>query len=590
MQQLVMATGNAGKLVEMRELLAPLGFQVCAQTDLGVEDIDEPGPGFIENALLKARHAAAVTGLPAIADDSGLVVPALAGAPGVYSARYAGEGATAMENNQKLLAAMSSLPAQQRQAWFICQVVAVTSANDPLPLLAHGRWHGSILQAASGSGGFGYDPLFAPIDMNCSAAELVAETKNAISHRGLAIADLLRQIQQHWSMLSLPPLSLYIHIPWCVRKCPYCDFNSHAVKNEIPQAKYVQALLQDLEADLPQVWGRTVHSIFIGGGTPSLFSAASIADLISGVRARIQVHPGAEITMEANPGTLEHDSFSAYRDAGINRVSLGAQSFSDPHLHALGRIHGNAEILTAVAAIKSGGIDNFNLDLMVGLPNQSRQQALDDLQQGLACGPTHISHYQLTLEPNTQFAHQPPAGLPGDDDLADTQDACASLLASHGFAQYEVSAWAKTGNNHDYQSRHNLNYWRFGDYLGIGAGAHGKITQPAKDVVLRSSKHRHPQAYLEAINSGLFIAAQQQLTHSDLIFEFFLNQLRLKQGVRFEDFSPRTGIDWESVQPLVEQGVSAGFFGKPSKQDKYLRCTGKGWQYLNAVQALFLSE
>ena len=384
-------------------------------------------------------------------------------------------------------------------------------------------------------------------------------------------------------------LSLYIHIPWCVRKCPYCDFNSHAVKDEIPQAAYIQALLQDLEADLPQVWGRTVHSIFIGGGTPSLFSAASIDALISGVRARIQLHPNAEITLEANPGTLESDSFSAYKQAGINRISLGAQSFSNPHLQALGRIHGRDEILNAVNAIKSAGINNFNLDLMVGLPNQSQQQALEDLQQALECQSTHISHYQLTLEPNTQFAHKPPAGMPEDDALADTQDSCASLLNKQGFAQYEVSAWAKSDAAHDYRSQHNLNYWRFGDYLGIGAGAHGKITRPAENAVVRIAKQRHPRAYLAAVDNQAFVAEQRQLSESDLIFEFFLNQLRLKQGVNPDDFSRRTGLSWERVEKLVERGIQAGYF-RPLKLNGMLQCTEAGWRHLHTVQELFLLE
>ncbi len=391
-------------------------------------------------------------------------------------------------------------------------------------------------------------------------------------------------------MLTLPPLSLYIHIPWCVRKCPYCDFNSHAVKDEIPQAAYVQALLQDLEADLPHVWGRSVHSIFIGGGTPSLFSAASIDQLIAGVRARIQVHPNAEITLEANPGTLESDSFYAYKQAGINRVSLGAQSFSNSHLQALGRIHGRDEIWNAVNAIKSAGINNFNLDLMVGLPNQSQQQALDDLQQALECKPTHISHYQLTLEPNTQFAHQPPAGIPEDDALTDIQDSCADLLSKQGFTQYEVSAWAKSDAVQDYRSQHNLNYWRFGDYLGIGAGAHGKITHPADASVWRSAKHRHPKAYLAATEGDNFLAEQRQLSKNDLVFEFFLNQLRLKQGVQMTDFSPRTGIKQTELNQLIEQGVAAGFFKQDGNIEELLQCTELGWRHLNMVQALFLIE
>ena len=384
--------------------------------------------------------------------------------------------------------------------------------------------------------------------------------------------------------LSNPPLSLYIHIPWCVRKCPYCDFNSHAVKEGIPFDCYIAALLQDLETDLPQVWGRPVHSIFIGGGTPSLFPAAAIAELISGVRARIMVSPAAEITMEANPGTLEHDSFAAYVDAGINRFSLGAQSFSDAQLKTLGRIHASDETLQAVAGLKSAGADNFNLDLMFGLPGQSKRQALADLRTAIHCEPKHISHYQLTMEPNTLFTHKPPPGLPDNDSLADIQDSCAELLQAEGFVQYEVSAWAKTSAQVDYRSQHNLNYWRFGDYLGIGAGAHGKITLPAEGRVLRTAKHRHPDAYLER-RDATFISEQRQLDSQDLIFEFFLNQLRLKEGVRKADFSARTGLPWGRVESFVDQAIGSDLL---LDQGQLLTTTDRGWRHLNTLQEIFL--
>ncbi len=388
--------------------------------------------------------------------------------------------------------------------------------------------------------------------------------------------------------LSNPPLSLYIHIPWCVRKCPYCDFNSHAQKAELPFSKYIEALLKDLENDLPQVWGRVVNSIFIGGGTPSLFSAEFIAELISGVRARISVSPAAEITMEANPGTLEHDSFAAYLEAGINRFSLGAQSFSDSQLKTLGRIHASAEILQAVSGLKSAGADNFNLDLMFGLPGQTQSQALADLQAAIDCQPQHISHYQLTMEPNTLFAHKPPAGLPDNDQLADIQDSCAELLTAAGFVQYEVSAWAKSTdhrNSHrDNRSQHNLNYWRFGDYLGIGAGAHGKITLAAENRVIRTAKHRHPDDYL-AQRDASYISKQWQLESKDLIFEFFLNQLRLKDGIRKTDFSARTGLPWERVEGVIEKMVANGLL---LDQPQVLVSSALGWRHLNLLQEQFL--
>jgi len=391
-------------------------------------------------------------------------------------------------------------------------------------------------------------------------------------------------VNQPEPQLGNPPLSLYIHIPWCVRKCPYCDFNSHARKDETPFSGYIEALLKDLEADLPQVWGRTVHSIFIGGGTPSLFPAEFIAGLISGVRARISVSPAAEITMEANPGTLEHDSFAAYLEAGINRFSLGAQSFSDKQLKTLGRIHASGEILQAVAGLKSAGAENYNLDLMFGLPGQTQVQALADLQAAIDCSPSHISHYQLTLEPNTLFAHKPPPGLPDNDQLADIQDSCAVLLQSAGFVQYEVSAWASTAGQGDNRSQHNLNYWRFGDYLGIGAGAHAKITLAAEGRVVRMAKHRHPDAYL-AHRDATFVSQHRALENKDLVFEFFLNQLRLKDGVRKADFSARTGLPWQRVESLVEQAIKDGLL---LDKGEYLLTSNRGWQHLNTLQAVFL--
>jgi len=298
-------------------------------------------------------------------------------------------------------------------------------------------------------------------------------------------------------LYGLPPLALYVHLPWCVRKCPYCDFNSHQAPPQLPAEDYVETLLADLEQDLPLVWGRTVQSIFFGGGTPSLFSAKWIQRLIEGFRARLRVSPQAEITLEANPGTTEHDSFGAYRDAGINRVSLGVQSFNNNMLQRLGRIHGCTEIETAVESIQCAGISNFNLDLMYALPGQSVDDALDDVRQALNCSPSHISFYQLTIEPNTAFHANPPE-LPDEDTAWDMQEQCGKLFMAAGFRQYEISAWAREG----FRCRHNLNYWRYGDFLGIGAGAHSKLTLPAEQSVRRRIRHKHPKTWLKAKQSG----------------------------------------------------------------------------------------
>jgi putative oxygen-independent coproporphyrinogen III oxidase len=380
--------------------------------------------------------------------------------------------------------------------------------------------------------------------------------------------------------LQLPPLALYVHFPWCVKKCPYCDFNSHAARGEIPAGQYVDALLADLENDLPLVWGRPLHSIFLGGGTPSLFSAELLDRLLAGVKSRLQLAPAAEITLEANPGTIEHDSFSAYRDAGINRVSLGVQSFDDEALARLGRIHGRREIDQAVESIHAAGLDNFNIDLMFGLPQQTLQAAMQDLQAAMRCRPAHVSHYQLTVEPNTLFAAQPPA-LPGEDRCAAMQESCAALLAAQGFEQYEVSAWARPRR----RCAHNLNYWRYGDYLGIGAGAHGKISLPAQGAIRRMSKQRHPAAYLRSLRGGEWRAEDREVPPGERIFEFFLNQLRLREGVRIDDFAARTGLDWQ----LARQGVSAAVErGLLVPHGARLLPTDLGWRFVNETQALFL--
>ena len=380
--------------------------------------------------------------------------------------------------------------------------------------------------------------------------------------------------------MELPPLSLYVHLPWCVRKCPYCDFNSHAVKGELPGDEYVQALLKDLELELPLVWGRTVHSVFFGGGTPSLFSAEQIAALMSGFRSRLRVSPEAEITLEANPGTTEHDSFTAYGDAGINRISLGVQSFNDDRLAGLGRIHGRAEVECAVAAIHRSGIKNFNIDLMYALPGQSAGGALQDVRDAIACEPAHISHYQLTIEPNTAFHADPPA-LPDEDSAWEMAQECGQVLSRAGYRQYEISAWARP----DFQCRHNLNYWRYGDFLGIGAGAHGKITLPSEQVIRRRVRQRHPGSWMKGVWEGNGVIEDRILDPAERVFEFFLNQLRLRDGVLKHQLEPRAGVAWSEVAQRVNGAVEKGLL---REQNGMLTPTELGWRFSNEIQAVFL--
>ncbi len=380
--------------------------------------------------------------------------------------------------------------------------------------------------------------------------------------------------------LDLPPLALYVHLPWCVRKCPYCDFNSHQAPSQLPVKEYAAALLADLELDLPLVWGRVVRSIFFGGGTPSLFDAEWVSSLLDGFRARMRVSPQAEITLEANPGTTEHGSFSAYREAGINRVSLGAQSFNNTSLQRLGRIHGSDEIEMAVESIRSAGINNFNIDLMYGLPGQSLAGALDDVRRALDCGPSHLSHYQLTLEPNTAFYANPPE-LPDEEASWDMSEQCGAMLVDAGFIQYEISAWAREG----FQCRHNLNYWRYGDFLGIGAGAHSKITLPAEQSVRRRVRQRLPKAWLAAMQTGKWLAEDRLIDEEERVFEFFLNQLRLCDGVCKEQFAPRTGVAWSRVSGRVEKAIYRGLL---TDNHEVLKPTSLGWRFTNEIQAMFL--
>jgi oxygen-independent coproporphyrinogen-3 oxidase len=377
-----------------------------------------------------------------------------------------------------------------------------------------------------------------------------------------------------------PPLALYVHLPWCVHKCPYCDFNSHAAPAHIPAEDYSAALLLDLEISLPDVWGRPVHSIFFGGGTPSLFSAAWFARLLGEFRSRLRLAPDVEITLEANPGTTEYDSFVAYRDAGINRVSLGVQSFDDRALARIGRIHGRAEIDLAIDSIHAAGLRNFNIDLMFALPGQTVGDALNDVRLAITCNPAHISHYQLTMEPNTAFYAEPPK-LPDADSAWEMQEQCGRLMEDAGFAQYEISAWAREGD----RCRHNLNYWQYGDFLGIGSGAHSKITLASQGCVRRQVRHRQPKAYLQAVQSGRFLAEDRLVGEEERVFEFFLNQLRLNDGVNKEQFTPRTGVAWIKVTSRVEKALTRGLL---RDSGTLLEPTGLGWRFSNETQAIFL--
>ena len=382
------------------------------------------------------------------------------------------------------------------------------------------------------------------------------------------------------SLLKPPPLSLYVHMPWCVRKCPYCDFNSHTAPENLPAERYIQALIADLEQQLHMVWGRPVGSIYFGGGTPSLFTADEVAVFLSAVRARLDLRPDVEITLEANPGTIERDSFSAYADAGINRVSLGVQSFDDELLSRIGRIHGRLEIEQSLQSLHKAGISNFNIDLMYALPGQTPAQCQTDIQLAVGAGPAHISFYQLTIEPNTLFAAQPPQ-LPVDDMAWDMHQTGLELLQATAFEQYEISAYSKKGMH----SRHNMNYWRYGDFLAVGAGAHGKITLAAEERVVRYAKHRQPKHYMSALESGDWSAESRDLSDKDLIFEFFLNQLRLKNGVHKHDFSTRTGLAWQVVETRVQQAIAKGLL---EDQKNRLKATGLGWKFVNDIQQLFL--
>jgi oxygen-independent coproporphyrinogen-3 oxidase len=378
-----------------------------------------------------------------------------------------------------------------------------------------------------------------------------------------------------------PPLSLYIHIPWCVKKCPYCDFNSHGQAGALPVAEYIAALVRDLEQDLPLAWGRTVHSVFFGGGTPSLFAPEAIGAILDACAARLRFAPAAEITMECNPGTAEHGRFHAYRAAGVNRISFGIQSFDDGCLQRLGRIHDSREAERAVMLAQDAGYDNLNLDLMYALPGQDLAMALHDVERAIALQPAHLSHYQLTLEPNTVFAARPPAGLPDEDSAWDIQERCIERMAAAGYAQYEVSAYAQPGR----QCAHNLNYWRFGDYLGIGAGAHGKVSSGATGEILRRWKPKNPRDYLASAGTPAGIGGDSLIAPDNRPFDYMLNALRLVEGFRLADFEARTGLGRECIAAELAQARARGWLEHDGER---VRPTELGRRFTNDVISLFL--
>ena len=381
---------------------------------------------------------------------------------------------------------------------------------------------------------------------------------------------------------ALPPLSLYVHLPWCIKKCPYCDFNSHEWRDNaqgMPEQRYIDALLADLEASLPLIWGRPVHSIFIGGGTPSLFEPASIDRLISGIRARLPLEAEAEITMEANPGTFEKDRFKAFRAAGVTRLSIGVQSFNDAHLKALGRVHNSDQAMAAVAEAQSA-FETFNLDVMYALPGQSLADLTQDIQTALSFKPPHISIYHLTIEPNTMFAKHLPV-LPEDDDAYAMMDLITEMTGAAGLQRYEVSAYAKPGH----RCWHNLNYWQFGDYLGIGAGAHSKLSFAHR--VMRYVRYREPQLYLAQALQGAPVTQYEEVAREELPFEYMLNALRLKEGFSLADYMARTGLAMTSIQQGLAKAEAKQLIARDLNR---VWPTERGFDFLSDLQALFLAD
>jgi putative oxygen-independent coproporphyrinogen III oxidase len=384
------------------------------------------------------------------------------------------------------------------------------------------------------------------------------------------------------SLPALPPLSLYVHLPWCLKKCPYCDFNSHEWRDggTPPEARYLDALRADLEAALPFVWGRRVLSVFIGGGTPSLFSPDAIGTLIADIRARLPLEPGCEITLEANPGTFERDRFRAFRDAGVTRLSIGVQSFDDARLKTLGRVHDAAQ---AHAAIEEAArcFDTFNIDLMYALPGQTTAELARELDTALAFAPPHLSIYHLTIEPNTLFANAPPPGLPDDDVSSDMLDLIGERTAAIGLERYEVSAFAQPGH----RCVHNLNYWNFGDYLGIGAGAHGKLSFPHR--VVRQVRWRDPATYMERALAGQAVSNDDDVSRRALPFEYMLNALRLRDGFELARFTERTGLPLSAIEAPLNDALQRGLI---ERDGAWLRPTARGFDFLSDLQALFLTD
>lgn len=383
-------------------------------------------------------------------------------------------------------------------------------------------------------------------------------------------------------MITPIPLSLYIHFPWCVQKCPYCDFNSHQQNDALDESAYIQALLNDLDFSLPQIWGRPIHTIFMGGGTPSLFSGNAIDELISGLRARLNLSANIEISMEANPGTADSTNFAHYFHSGINRLSIGMQSMDNQQLQTLGRIHKVDESLQALDIARQAGFENINLDLMFGLPEQDESAALKELQQIIDLKPAHISYYQLTLEPNTWFHHHPPV-LPDDDDLFSMHTAGIDMLARNGYQRYEISAFSQSGK----RSKHNMNYWQYGDYLGIGAGAHSKLSMNESDTILRMVRQKHPQSYLDTAGSKDVLSSHNNVDATDRPFEFMMNALRLVDGIGIELFSQRTMLELSYVSGAISQAQEAGLL---MQNNNRIQASATGLNYLNNLLEYFLPK
>ena len=381
-------------------------------------------------------------------------------------------------------------------------------------------------------------------------------------------------------LAALPPLSLYVHLPWCIKKCPYCDFNSHEMaRAELPEQRYIDALIADLEASLPLIWGRSVHSIFIGGGTPSLFSPAAIDRLLADIRARLRLDADCEITLEANPGTFEKDRFKAFRHAGVTRLSVGVQSFNDAHLKALGRVHDSAQAIAAVEEA-AASFETFNLDIMYALPGQTLAGLEKDMRQALALSPPHISIYHLTIEPNTYFAKFPPV-IPEEDLAYAMLDRITEMTAQAGMQRYEVSAYAKPGH----RCFHNLNYWQFGDYLGIGAGAHSKLSFAHR--IVRQVRWREPRLYIDNALAGEAVSQEAEVSRADLPFEYMLNALRLRDGFKLQDFAEKTGLPVSALQTGLDEAERKGLIERDLTS---LRPTERGFDFLNDLQSLFLSD